>query len=254
MTRPLPKSVPILAGAAIVLVTMAALPALAQQAPPAGTGAPVIQLGTARAPDPAVARLQTRIDDLEAQVREATDLVERMQNELRQTRAEIERQGRTIDDLLRQQATTPPPAEPAPEPPPAPQVSLPDQPDEAFAAAFARLSAGDYAGAEGAFTQFIARFPSSPRTADARFWLGESQFVQEAWADAATTYLQIVQNHATATRAPDAHVRLAASLRRLGQTAQACTTLASFRQRFPTAAPDLRQRAEAERRAAACPA
>jgi tol-pal system protein YbgF len=229
--------------------------ALAQQGAGTTPAPTVQQIGPTRAPDPAVTRLQDRITELEGELKAATDQVERLQFEVRQNKAELERQSRVLDDLLRRAGSseTPPVTDAPPtEDRPAAAIVLPDDPVGAYRTAYSLLTAGNYPGAENAFRQFITKFSSDAQVPDARYWLGESLFVQEAWREAANSYIQLLQTAPGATRAPDAMVRLATSLRQMGDTTRACAALSQFASTYPQAAPALRSRADAERRASAC--
>ncbi len=74
-------------------------------------------------------------------------------------------------------------AVPPPPPPPA-------DPAVAFKQARQLLLDGDYANAEQAFSAYVANYPDNAKTPEARYWLGETLFVREAYTDAAAAARQ----------------------------------------------------------------
>lgn len=51
--------------------------------------------------------------------------------------------------------------------------------------AYDQLLAGDYASAEQSFRQYVQTYPDAPDASDAQYWLGESLYQQQLYADAA---------------------------------------------------------------------
>jgi tol-pal system protein YbgF len=133
-------------------------------------------------------------------------------------------------------------------PPPAP----PADPAVAFKQAKDMLLAGEYANAEQAFSAYVNNYPESPKTAEARYWLGETQFVREAYTDAAGNYVGAIRGWPQTTWAPDATLKLARSMVALKNTAQACATLDQLSKRYPKAPAQIVSRATSTRVAAKC--
>jgi tol-pal system protein YbgF len=121
-----------------------------------------------------------------------------------------------------------------------------------FAAAKARLIAQDDAGAEEAFQAFISKFGKDPQVGEAHFWLGEALFRQEAYADSGAAYTTLIRSYPDDARAPDALVRLARTLRILGENEKACTALNTLPKRYPKATKIVRDIAAVERTQAGC--
>ncbi|MCK5910524.1 MAG: tetratricopeptide repeat protein, partial [Caulobacter sp.] len=88
-------------------------------------------------------------------------------------------------------------AVPPPPPPPA-------DPAVAFKQARQLLLDGDYAKAEQAFSAYVANYPDNAKTPEARYWLGETLFVREAYTDAAAAYIGAIRGWPQSTWAPDA--------------------------------------------------
>lgn len=124
--------------------------------------------------------------------------------------------------------------------------------DQVFGQARARLSEGDYTGAQQGFAAFVADYPDDSLTGEAHYWLGETHFVNGDYADAADSYIASLRSAPSGGKAPDAMVRLASSLGALGRTDDACETLSRFNRQFPNAGPEARSRASREALRAGC--
>ena len=133
-------------------------------------------------------------------------------------------------------------------PPPAP----PADPAVAFKQAKDLLLAGDYANAEQAFAAYVNNYPDTPRASEARYWLGETQFVREAYTDAAGNYIGAIRGWPQTSWAPDATLKLARSMVALKKTAEACRTLDELTKRYPKAPAQVNSRAASTRVAAKC--
>ncbi|ALL14553.1 tol-pal system protein YbgF [Caulobacter henricii] len=133
-------------------------------------------------------------------------------------------------------------------PPPAP----PADPALAFKQARQFLLDGDYPSAETAFAAFVTNYPDTPRTPEARYWLGETLFVREAYGDAAGSYLGAVRGWPQTAWAPDATLKLSRALVALKKPADACKTLDELAKRYPKAPPAVVSRAASTRVAAKC--
>ncbi len=142
---------------------------------------------------------------------------------------------------------TPPPAPPAP---PAP-VAPPD-PAGAFAAAKARLDAGDTAGAEAAFRDYIDHFGDGPEGPEARYYLARTLIARQAWPDAATAEIGAIRGWPHTRWAPEAVLGLSRSLVAMGKSADACQTLSELARRYPGATAAVRKSAAAIRAQAQC--
>lgn len=133
-----------------------------------------------------------------------------------------------------------------------PASELPGEAGPLFAEAKARLIAQDNAGAEEAFQAFITKFGKDPQAGEAHFWLGEALFRQEAYADSGAAYTTLIRSYPDDERAPDALVRLARTLRILGENEKACTALNTLPKRYPKATKIVRDIAAVERTQAGC--
>jgi TolA-binding protein len=170
-------------------------------------------------PDPAVTRMQERVDALEEELRRATGRLEQLGFELAQARraadqanearmrletrfAEIDARLRALEpvggDVAPAEAGGSGPAAPAAVDPLATRAVVEALPqDEAGLLKESRrlLLAGDYPSAEQAFGQFLTRFPESADAPEAQFLLGESLLIQEAYPQAIEAFGALLTRH-----------------------------------------------------------
>ena len=95
---------------------------------------------------------------------------------------------------------------------------------------------------------------SSANAPSARYWLGETKFIQDDYAGAATAYLGAIRGWPQTNWAPEAVVKLAQSLVQLNKAPDACGALGEFARRYPKAPAALKSRAAGIRAKAQCAA
>jgi tol-pal system protein YbgF len=144
-----------------------------------------------------------------------------------------------------QNAVAPHPAAPAAAAASGPARALFDQ-------GYGALNRREYSAAEGFFQQFLEQYPSDPLAGNAQYWLGESAFVSGEYKTAADRFLKTFTTYPTSERAPEALLKLAISLRRLGNNSDACATFGELTQRYPKAPQNVLQKADAEKKRANC--
>ena len=105
-----------------------------------------------------------------------------------------------------------------------------------------KLAQGDFSGAQSLFIQYLTLKPEAEDAGEVNFWLGETYFVKGGYADAADAYIQSMRKDRDGVKAPAAMIRLAASLRELGNKEQACQTLDSFLSQYPNASEAVRNK------------
>jgi tol-pal system protein YbgF len=121
-----------------------------------------------------------------------------------------------------------------------------------FDQGYGALNRREYSAAEGFFQQFLEEYPSDPLAGNAQYWLGETAFVSGEYKVAADRFLKTFTAYPSSERAPEALLKLAISLRRLGNNGDACATFTELSQRYPKAPPSVTQRADAEKKRANC--
>ncbi|PWK63571.1 tol-pal system protein YbgF [Aminobacter sp. AP02] len=133
-------------------------------------------------------------------------------------------------------------------------AALPDtnDPDELYRNSYQFVLSGDYTTAEQGFRDHIQRFPADPKTADARFWLGESLLGQKKYRDAAEIFLAASKAYPKSKKAPEMMLKLGVSLVGLKQRDVACATFTEIGKRYPDASGAVKERVKQERALAAC--
>jgi tol-pal system protein YbgF len=122
-----------------------------------------------------------------------------------------------------------------------------------YRAARQTLDSGDYVGGASALQDYLQRYPTSPRAAEANYWLGRTLALRNMHADAAGAYARALKGWPHTAWAGDAVVRLSASLVELKRGSDACKALAEFDTRYRAKAPAaLKARAKDARAQAAC--
>jgi tol-pal system protein YbgF len=121
-----------------------------------------------------------------------------------------------------------------------------------FDQAYGALNRREYSAAETYFQQFLEEYPTDPLAGSAQYWLGETAFVSGEYKTAADRFLKTFTNFPTNERAPEALLKLAISLRRLGNNTDACATFVELAQRYPRAPAQVLQRADSEKKRANC--
>jgi tol-pal system protein YbgF len=127
-----------------------------------------------------------------------------------------------------------------------------DNPEALYAEAYNLVLAGDYAEAEAAFQDYVDIYPDGERAADASFWLGESQFSQGNFNDAARTFLNAHQNHQGSEKAPEMLLKLGMSLAALENRETACATYREVLSRYPDVSSAVRDKVLREQESAGC--
>lgn len=118
--------------------------------------------------------------------------------------------------------------------------------------AFADLQQGQYAFAEEKFFTFLSSYPDSPLTANAQYWLSETQFIQNDYDGAARNFALGYQKYPNSPKAPDNLLKLGLSLSQLGQTQEACVTLSELFSKYPQAPRSVLDKAVAEQKSLSC--
>ncbi len=191
-----------------------------------------------------LARLNGQLEvikhDLDQARQEATDL--RAANVLLKDHlAALEK---TVKDM-----TAPPPPPPAPA---AAATAMTPDPAAAFATAKAAFDAGDKAGAETAFRDYVDRYGEGPGGPEARFYLAKTLLARKAWPDAATAEIGAIRGWPHTRWAPEAVLDLSRALVAMGKTTDACQALDELGRRYPKALPAIVKGAAAVRAQAQC--
>src|SRR5581483_2981964 len=84
-------------------------------------------------------------------------------------------------------------------------------PKDEYDLAYGYVLRKDYALASQAFEDFMAKYPNDKLLPNAQYWLGESQFQQQRYREAAESFLAVSTKYAHSGKAPEALLRLGQS-------------------------------------------
>jgi tol-pal system protein YbgF len=128
-----------------------------------------------------------------------------------------------------------------------------DSPQAQYDRAFSLLSQTQYEEAGRAFDAFLQMHPGHKLAGNAKYWLGETYYVQGQYTEAAVTFAEGFQDYPESAKAPDNLLKLGKSLAALDQTEDACGTFAELIKRYTAAPPTILQQAKAEQKRLGCP-
>ncbi len=102
-----------------------------------------------------------------------------------------------------------------------------------FEAALATFRKGEFPAAQGAFGDFLRRYPSSGYGASARFWLGNAQYANREYREAITNFRALLASTPDHPRAPEAALSIANCQIELKEAAAARKTLQDLIKTYP---------------------
>ena len=123
---------------------------------------------------------------------------------------------------------------------------------DAYKIAYDHVLTGDYQLAETEFSTYISSYPKSSRLPDANFWLGEAQYSQGKYNEAAKTFLNAHQTYGKSPKAPEMLLKLGMSLAALDNNDTACATLKEVPRRYPSAAKAVLSKVSSEQKRLGC--
>ncbi|HEX2842435.1 tol-pal system protein YbgF [Hyphomicrobium sp.] len=126
-------------------------------------------------------------------------------------------------------------------------------PKQLYETAYGHLLQQDYGSAQTGFREFLKSYPQDPLAPNALYWLGETQYVQRNYADAAEAFDLVTTAYSSSGKAADAQLKRGMSLAQLGKRQDACTALRGVASKFPSAPAQLKAKADSERQRIGCP-
>jgi tol-pal system protein YbgF len=124
--------------------------------------------------------------------------------------------------------------------------------NESYDKAYRYILSGDYAEAEKGFKSYLDQYPKGQKATDASFWLGEAQYSQGRYDDAAKTFLNAYKAHEDAPKAPEILLKLGMSLAAIDSKDTACATFREIPKRYPKASNAVMSKVASERARLAC--
>ena len=105
--------------------------------------------------------------------------------------------------------------------------------DRLFAAALAKLRAGDDGQAALEFTEFVAQFPTHPQAAAAQNHIGEAYYRQRDYRQALAEFQKTVDGYTQAAQVSEALLKIGLCQRALGDAARAKASWEQVVKQFP---------------------
>lgn len=127
-----------------------------------------------------------------------------------------------------------------------------NSPDDLYQAGYNHVLAGDYQLAEQVFRDYLDVYPDGPQAADAMFWMGEAQYSQSQFNDAAKTFLDAHKRFPKADKGPETLLKLGMSLAALNNRDTACATYREVLVSYPGASKVVRAKVAHEQKLSSC--
>ena len=122
-------------------------------------------------------------------------------------------------------------------------LQRPSAPGPFFALAQEQEAKGERAVARGLYEEFVKKWPTDPRAADAHFRLGELWFGDKRYREAILEYGKVAQDFPRSDKAPDALLRTGESMLGLEDRAAAAKLFSEVVKRYPQTTAAKRARA-----------
>lgn len=125
-------------------------------------------------------------------------------------------------------------------------------PKERYTFAFGLLRQANYEQAEKAFKEFLRLHGDDPLAGNARYWLGETFYVREDFAEAAKIFFKNFQKEPRGPKGPDTLLKLGMSFAGLNKKRDACAAYDKMMKDFPEIPANLAKTVARERQRSGC--
>lgn len=224
--------------------------------------------------------LQMRISQIDEEIRQIRGLIEQTQFQNKQTATDLKKLSDDVDYRLRaleqKAAAAPAPVAPAASDTPPDSTKHEGSGDDAatsskdtkdgaaltgkdfpdsnahYAYAFKLLSEKKYADASASFDAFVKKYPNDPLTANAYYWLGESQYARGDFTRSAESFRKGFEAAPDGNKAPDNLYKLAMSLSQVHRKNEACVVLSRVVDKYADSAARTVAKAEDARNTLRC--
>jgi tol-pal system protein YbgF len=113
------------------------------------------------------------------------------------------------------------------------QNSMIQSPDSIYYTAYSDYLKKNYQLAIDGFKQFIQHYPNHGLADNAYYWIGECYYTQKMYQDAINTFSEIIDNHQSGDKIPDATLKKGFTLIEMGKQAQGIDVLKGLISKFP---------------------
>lgn len=126
------------------------------------------------------------------------------------------------------------------------------EPTLLYEQAFADLKAENYSAAQKGFNDFLENYKEHSLASNAKYWLGETYYVQGKFDKAARIFAEGYRSYPKSSKAPDNLLKLGMSLAGMGKKDDACIALAQLPKKHGDASGAILRRGEQERERLSC--
>ncbi|HXL99061.1 MAG TPA: tol-pal system protein YbgF [Rhizomicrobium sp.] len=109
-----------------------------------------------------------------------------------------------------------------------------------------------YDQARAAFRSFADNHPKDDLAPQALYWVGDIDYVQKDYPNAARAFVEGVKKYPASPRAADSMLKLGQSLIAMDQKKEGCAALAALPSKYPAASKKITDQAASVRKSAAC--
>ena len=107
---------------------------------------------------------------------------------------------------------------------------------QAYDAAYAQFTGGQYEASITSLQEFVRRYPASPYASNAQYWLGNAYYTQRDFKNAIAAQQVVVNNYPTSAKAPDAMLNMASCYLELKDKVNAKKTYQALIKKYPDSA------------------
>lgn len=111
-----------------------------------------------------------------------------------------------------------------------------------YESAYTHLKNKNYSQSREEFQEFLSKHPNHVLSANSKYWLGETYYVEGDFTQAARTFAQGFQSFPDSSKSPDMLLKLGLSLSNSGKKEEACIALSQLPVRFKVGPQDILDR------------
>lgn len=208
--------------------------------------------------DGSSAGVEIRLQQLEGQIRELTGIIEVQNYDTQKMKEQLQVLSNRIDVQAKlQEAKSISPLGAVDIKPPeikGMQTILPKGGNATalYERSFSLLKSEQFDDAKAGFDNFLTEHPEHALASNAKYWLGETYYVQGRYDEAARVFAQGFQQYPESPKAADNLLKLGMSLAGTGKVKEACVALSQVEVKFPTGHSDVIERANSEKAKFSC--
>lgn len=111
----------------------------------------------------------------------------------------------------------------------------PPTPDNSYKLAFDAFKGGDNAKARDLFNKFTEQFPDNKLAANARYWVGETYYLEKNYEQAALEFQRVITEYPGKEKVPAAMLKQGLAFKELGDSKSAKFIIKELIEKFPKA-------------------